>query len=114
MNPYYGFNQVFAKAGWTELSKVLWLGNPKIALFAVAFVDNWHWWGDVYKRQQYAWEDAQPLFDALGIPERNGIHYREGGHAHNEEDWQALLTYLNFYYFGKPLTDDINQKRFAR
>ena len=32
----------------------------------------------------------------------------------NEEDWQALLTYLNFYYFGKPLTDDINQKRFAR
>ncbi|MGI5896307.1 MAG: hypothetical protein ACOX6U_05055 [Oscillospiraceae bacterium] len=63
---------------------------------------------------QYAWEDAQPLFDALGIPERNGIHYREGGHAHNEADWQALLTYLNFYYFGKPLTEDINQKRFTR
>lgn len=45
MNPYYGLNQVFAKLGLTGLSKTLWLGNPKIALFAVAFVDNWHWWG---------------------------------------------------------------------
>lgn len=44
MNPYYGLNQVFAKIGLTGLSKTLWLGNPKIALFAVAFVDNWHWW----------------------------------------------------------------------
>ena len=45
MNPYYGLNQIFAMLGWTDLSKTLWLGNPKIALFAVAFVDNWHWWG---------------------------------------------------------------------
>ena len=27
------------------LAKTLWLGNPKIALYSVAFVDNWHWWG---------------------------------------------------------------------
>jgi raffinose/stachyose/melibiose transport system permease protein len=33
--------------GWTNLSKTMWLGNPKIALFSVAFVDNWHWWGFV-------------------------------------------------------------------
>ena len=45
MNPYYGFNQVFAKLGWDGLAKTLWLGNPKIALYSVAFVDNWHWWG---------------------------------------------------------------------
>lgn len=45
MNPYYGLNQVFAKLGLDSLAKTLWLGNPKIALFAVAFVDNWHWWG---------------------------------------------------------------------
>ena len=47
MNPYYGVNQVFANLGWTKLAKTLWLGNPKIALYAVAFVDNWHWWGFV-------------------------------------------------------------------
>ena len=40
-----GFNQVFAKLGWDGLAKTLWLGNPKIALYSVAFVDNWHWWG---------------------------------------------------------------------
>ncbi|SHO46072.1 carbohydrate ABC transporter permease [Anaerocolumna xylanovorans] len=45
MNPYYGLNQVFDKLGWEGLAKVLWLGNPKIALYSVAFVDNWHWWG---------------------------------------------------------------------
>lgn len=45
MNPYYGLNQVFGKLGLHGLSKTLWLGNPKIALFSVAFVDNWHWWG---------------------------------------------------------------------
>ena len=47
MNPYYGLNTVFEKWGLTTLSKTLWLGNPKIALFSVAFVDNWHWWGFV-------------------------------------------------------------------
>jgi raffinose/stachyose/melibiose transport system permease protein len=44
MNPYYGFNEVFAKIGWTKLANVLWIGDPKIALYSVAFVDNWHWW----------------------------------------------------------------------
>ena len=38
-------DQVFAKLGWDGLAKTLWLGNPKIALYSVAFVDNWHWWG---------------------------------------------------------------------
>lgn len=45
MNPYYGLNLIFEKLGWTSLAGMKWLGNPKIALFAVAFVDNWHWWG---------------------------------------------------------------------
>ncbi len=45
MNPYYGLNTVFDKLGLEKLADVLWLGNPKIALFSVAFVDNWHWWG---------------------------------------------------------------------
>lgn len=63
---------------------------------------------------QYAFEDAQPLFDLLQIPQKNGIHYREGAHAHNEEDWQALLTYCNFLWFGKALTGDINKKYFTR
>ena len=44
-NPYYGVNLIFQKLGWTKLANVLWLGDPKIALFSVAFVDMWHFWG---------------------------------------------------------------------
>lgn len=47
MNPYYGLNLVFKTIGLEQLGKTLWLGNPVIALFSVAFVDNWHWWGFV-------------------------------------------------------------------
>lgn len=46
-NPYYGLNQVFESLGFEKLSEVLWLGDPKIALYAVAFVSNWSWWGFV-------------------------------------------------------------------
>ena len=46
-NPYYGINTIFAAQGWTNLAKTMWLGDPKIALYSVAFVDNWHWWGFV-------------------------------------------------------------------
>lgn len=46
-NPYYGINTIFASMSWANLAKTMWLGNPKIALYSVAFVDNWHWWGFV-------------------------------------------------------------------
>lgn len=46
-NPYYGLSVIFDKIGLDKLADVLWLSNPKIALYSVAFVDNWHWWGFV-------------------------------------------------------------------
>jgi raffinose/stachyose/melibiose transport system permease protein len=46
-NPYFGFGAVFEKLGLTSLAGVKWLGDPDIALYSVAFVDNWHWWGFV-------------------------------------------------------------------
>ena len=42
LNPYFGINSLFAALGLEKLSNVLWLGNPDLALFTVAFVDNWH------------------------------------------------------------------------
>lgn len=81
------------------------------ACFTTEGLDDY--WSNPYGTQ-LAWEDSQPLFDLLGIPEKNGIHYREGTHAHNEEDWQALLTYCKFLWFGEPLTEDINKKHFER
>jgi len=46
-NPFYGINVLFGRLGWHRLADTLWLGDPDIALYAVAFVDNWHWWGFV-------------------------------------------------------------------
>ena len=46
-SPYFGLGLVFRNLGLNSLAEVLWLGDPKIALYSVAFVDNWHWWGFV-------------------------------------------------------------------
>lgn len=72
MNPYYGVNQVFANLGWEKLSKVLWLGNPKIALYAVAFVDNWHWWGFIMVLFLGALQQVDPtLYEAARVDGAN-------------------------------------------
>lgn len=72
MNPYYGLNQVFAQLGFKELSQVLWLGNPKIALYAVAFVDNWHWWGFIMVLFLGALQQVDPtLYEAARVDGTN-------------------------------------------
>ena len=72
MNPFYGLNTIFAKLGWDTLSKTLWLGNPKIALFSIAFVDNWHWWGFVMILFLGALQQVDPaLYEAAKVDGAN-------------------------------------------
>lgn len=72
MNPYYGLNQIFASVGWTDLAKMQWLGNPKIALFSVAFVDNWHWWGFIMVLFLGALQQVEPaLYEAARVDGAN-------------------------------------------
>ncbi|MEG0048007.1 MAG: sugar ABC transporter permease [Clostridia bacterium] len=47
LSPYFGIGKMCKVLGLTELGRVQWLGNPDLALFTVAFVDNWHYWGFV-------------------------------------------------------------------
>lgn len=44
---------------------------------------------------QLAFQAAQPIFDFLGVPERNGFHFRQGGHAFCLEDWMALVDFCD-------------------
>jgi raffinose/stachyose/melibiose transport system permease protein len=44
-NPYFGINLIFEKLH-LDIFATDWLA-PKNALFSVAAVDNWHWWGFV-------------------------------------------------------------------
>lgn len=44
MSPTMGIGAQLAKVGVPGLDQA-YLGNPKTALFAIFFVDNWRWWG---------------------------------------------------------------------
>jgi raffinose/stachyose/melibiose transport system permease protein len=44
MNPLHGIGAQLAGLG-IQGADIAFLGNPKTVLPAVAFVDNWHWWG---------------------------------------------------------------------
>ena len=74
MNPFYGLNTIFGKMVFEKLSKVLWLGEPKIALFSVAFVDNWNWWGFVMVLFLGALQQVDPtLYEAARVDGANGL-----------------------------------------
>jgi hypothetical protein len=52
---------------------------------------------------------AQPVFDWLGVSDHQSIHWRDGGHNQNEEDWGALLDFCDFIFFNKKTDRIYNQ-----
>ena len=44
MNPLHGIGALLTQLGIPGMDIAI-LGNPKTVMPAVAFVDNWHWWG---------------------------------------------------------------------
>ncbi len=44
---------------------------------------------------------AKEVYKFLNVPDRIGIHYREGKHEQNVEDWNVLLDFADFQFFGK-------------
>lgn len=67
-NPYYGFTTIFKTLGLDGLAEVMWLGDPKIALFSVIFVSNWSWWGFVMVLFISALQQIDPtLYEAASI-----------------------------------------------
>ncbi len=51
-------------------------------------------WANLFGTQ-LCYQAAQPVFDLLGVPERNGFHVREGGHSFNQADWIALVDFCD-------------------
>lgn len=43
---------------------------------------------------------AREVYRFLGCPERIGIHFREGGHAHSLDDWRTLLDFADLQFRG--------------
>lgn len=46
-------------------------------------------------------EAAQRVFDLLGVPDHQTIHWRPGGHGQLREDWLALFDFADRVFFGK-------------
>lgn len=58
-----------------------------------------------------AHREAQPVFDFLGVPENNAMHFREGKHDQLPEDFRVLLDFTNHHFFDKPLAYTYNKMR---
>lgn len=46
-------------------------------------------------------EAAQKVFELLGVPERQAVHWRPGGHGQLQQDWLALFDFSDQVLFGK-------------
>lgn len=42
---------------------------------------------------------ADGVFQWLGVKGKQGIHWRNGGHAQSEEDWLALFDFADWQFF---------------
>ena len=46
-------------------------------------------------------EAAQKAFEFLNAGNKNGLHFRDGGHQFSSDDWQAILDFAEWQFFGK-------------
>ena len=58
------------------------------------------YWANPYGTE-LTYRAANRVFEWLGAAGQQGIHWRNGGHAQNEEDWLALLDFADRKFSGK-------------
>ena len=72
-DPFYGINTQLASWGWTGLAQS-WLSDPNLALYSVAFADNWRWWGFLMIIFLAALHNVDPtLYEAAEIDGANKL-----------------------------------------
>jgi hypothetical protein len=82
------FDQHFLKA----------LVAPRALLTTEGFDDTW-------ANPAGTWQThlaAREVYRYLGVPERIGIWYREGGHGHGLADWKTILDFIGWQLGGEP------------
>jgi raffinose/stachyose/melibiose transport system permease protein len=71
LSPRVGVGAQLEKMGIAGLD-FAWLGNPNTVLYAIAFVDNWHFWGFLMVLFLAAMQNISPdLYDAAKIDGAN-------------------------------------------
>ena len=83
---------------------------PRVVLSTDAYDDKWCYPEGV----QRAWEGAQPVFDLLGVPEHNLIHFREGGHDQLAPDFDVLLDVADAHFNGESFPKNLRTAPFPK
>jgi hypothetical protein len=68
------------------------------ALFSTEALDDL--WANPEGTQQ-SYLAAKEVYEFLGVSDKIGIHFRQGKHEHNLEDWTALLNFADAQFFNK-------------
>ncbi len=58
------------------------------------------YWANPYGTE-LTYRAADKVFGFLGAEGQQGIHWRDGGHAQGDEDYAALLDFVDWKFFGK-------------
>jgi hypothetical protein len=75
---------------------------PRLLLFLSAFNDYW----SNPSGTQTIYKATNIVYQFMGVRERLGIHYRNGGHAFKEEDFGVLLDFADKFLFNKEIEGD--------
>ena len=67
-------------------------------------------WANPYGTQ-ITWRAADEVFRFLGVPERNALVLRDGGHAYQKLDWQHVVSFCDEMFYGKPMNENIQVRR---
>jgi len=70
-HPFFGINTILPQIGLSALAQS-WLSDTHIALYAVAFADNWRWWGFIMVLFLAALQQIDPaLYEAAQVDGAN-------------------------------------------
>ena len=100
--PHWWVDQFFGFGGREE--RLPFDAHTAKSLIAPRALINAHarqdYWANPYGTE-LTYRAADEVFQWLGAKGKQGIHWRNGGHAQNEEDWLALLDFADWQFFKK-------------
>jgi len=104
-NPFLGIAQWFDRIGLHALGGISFIGNEKLALYAVAFVDNWHWWGFVMVLMLAALHQVDATLHEAAILDGAG-RIRRFASVTIPQIMPTIMTLIMFTIIGSFLTFD--------
>jgi raffinose/stachyose/melibiose transport system permease protein len=104
-DPYVGITRLFDYIGLPALANISLIGDGRFALFAVAFVDYWHWWGFVMVLFLAALHQVDAhLYEAASIDGAN--KFQKFVHITVPQVMPTMITLLMLTMIGAFLTFD--------